>query len=233
MLFTEPSLPRMPITLSAVCRTWRQKVLRSPRLWSYIRLPLYKLITDRWGNDSWTHTGSDFSINFATRARGVAIELTLQGYNPTVAGELTKMNIHRLNIANVGGAWPPPSDIPSPAHLWLVDSGTTYLARTIPSTPVSRTTSITCVNVYPEFEAPAKLVANVLLEGKFPALSLTSLLRNSPPSSPCTFVLLCPPLRLLLTPPSTLSSFQLGSAPDSDTVGEKAPEGSLRSQSCP
>ena len=98
MLFTAPSLPRMPITLAAVCRTWRWMVLRSPRLWSYIRLPLYELITDRWGNDSWTHTGSDFSINFATRARGVAIELTLPGHNPTIAGELTKMNDHRLNL---------------------------------------------------------------------------------------------------------------------------------------
>ena len=179
-LFTAPSLPRMPITLAAVCRTWRRTVLRSPRLWSYIRLPLYKLITDHGGNDSWTHTGSDYSINFATRARGVAIELTLPGPNPTVAGELTKMSIRRLNIANVGGAWPPPSSIPSPAHLWLVDSGTSHLVRTIPSTLVSRTTHITCVDVYPEFEVPAKLVANLLLEGKFTALALTSLLGNLP-----------------------------------------------------
>jgi len=179
-LFAKPNLPRMPITLAAVCRTWRRTVLRSPRLWSYIRLPLYKLFTDRRGNDSWTHTGSDYSVNFATRARGVAIELTLPGYNPKVAGELTKMNVHRLNITDVGGAWPPPSNIPSPAHLWLVNSGTSYIARTIPSTLVSRTTRITCVNVYPEFKSPAKPLANLLLEGKFPALALTSLLGNLP-----------------------------------------------------
>jgi len=176
-LFTAPSLPRMPITLSAVCRTWRRTVLRSPCLWSYIRLPLYKLINN-WG--AWRHTGSDYSINFATRARGVAIELTLLDHNTTVAEELTKMKIHRLNVANVGNAWPPPSNIPSPAHLWLVDSGTSYVTRTIPSTLLSRTTRITCVTVYPEFEAPAKLVASLLLEGKFPALALTSLLGNLP-----------------------------------------------------
>jgi len=180
MVFTAPSLPRMPITLAAVCRTWRRTVLCSPRLWRYIRLPFYTLITDRRGNDSWTHAGSDYSINFATRAQGVAIELTLPGHNPTIAGELTKMNIHRLNITNVGSAWPPPSNIPSPAHLWLVDSGTSYLARTIPATLVSHTTHIICVNVYPEFEAPVELVANLLLEGELQAFALTSLLGNLP-----------------------------------------------------
>jgi len=179
-LVTAPSLPRMPITLAAVCHTWRRTVLCSPRLWSYIRLPLHKRIPDCWGNNIWKYTGSDHSIHFATRAQGVAIELTLPGHNPIVAKELTKMSIHRLNIANVGGAWPPPSDIPSPAHLWLVDSGTSYIVRTIPSTLVSHTTQIICVNVYPEFEAPAAHVANLLLGGKFQAFALTSLLGNLP-----------------------------------------------------
>jgi len=180
MVLTAPSLPRMPITLAAVCRTWRRTVLRSPRLWSYIRLPVYKPIHDGCGDNSWTHTGSDHSINFATRARGVAIELTLPGYAPTVAEELTKMNIHRLNIANANDAWPPPSNIPSPAHLWMMGSDLIYLTRTIPSTLVSHTTHIMCVEVYPEFEAPAEHVANLLLEGEFQALALTSLLGNLP-----------------------------------------------------
>jgi len=180
MLLTTPSLPRMPITLAAVCRTWRRMVLRSPRPWSYIRLPLYKRIPACWGNNIWKYTGSDHSIHFATRAQGVAIELTLPGHNPIVAKELTKMSIHRLNIANVGGAWPPPSDIPSPAHLWLVDSGTSYIAHTIPSSLISHTTHSICVNVYPEFEAPAEHVAGLLLAGKPSALALTPLLGNLP-----------------------------------------------------
>ena len=177
-IFIAPGLPRMPIALSAVCRPWRRTVLHSPRLWSYIRLPI-----DILGN--YEYIGNAHTANFLTRAQGAAIELTVPGRISTVEeAELTNMNIRRLNIANVGVIWPPPSSIPSPAHLWLGysggSSGISYIACTIPPALVSRTTRITCSSVHIEFEAPARSVVNLLLEGRFPMLALTSLLGNLP-----------------------------------------------------
>lgn len=174
-LLTAPGLSRMPITLASVCRTWRRTVLCSPRLWGYIRLPLHKRVVDAAGCMDYGYIGNDF----VERARGSAIEVTVHGGTSAVEAELTNINTRRLNIANVGSVWPPPSSIPSPAHLWLGYRGS-LIIRTIPSTLVSRTTRITCLNVFPEFEAPAKPVEDLLLEGRWATLALTPLLGNLP-----------------------------------------------------
>jgi hypothetical protein len=183
VLLTAPGLPHMAITLASVCRSWRRTVLLSPRLWSYIRLPVYKQVYNpQWGNYTWKYVGNDYLTNFASRARAVALELTVPGQTQTTEAELTKMNIHRLNIANAGGTWPPPSGISSPAHLWLGYNSTPSITRAIPPALVCRTARITCLNVYPEFEAPAKSVTSLSLQGQFPtpALALAALLGNLP-----------------------------------------------------
>jgi hypothetical protein len=179
VLLTAPGLPHMPIILASTCRSWRRTVLLSPRLWSYIRLPVYKQVYTQWGGYNGQYAGNDYLTNFAPRARAVALELTVPGQTQTTEAELTKMNIHRLNIANAGITWPPPGGISSPAHLWL-GYNNTYITRTIPSALVFRTTRITCLNVYPEFEAPAKSVTSLSLQGQFPTLAFASLLGNLP-----------------------------------------------------
>jgi len=122
----------MLITLAIACRSWRQTVFRSPELWSYFRLPLYKQIP----RHSKGYTGM-----VVQQLRGTCLKSRygIDGTrNRIVVAALTKVNIRHLKFIYVDDTWPRPSSAPSPAHLWLGYSNPSYLPRKVLSPIGSR-----------------------------------------------------------------------------------------------
>jgi len=173
-----PGLPRILLTLASVCRRWRLTIIRTPHLWSYIRVPAKGTV--RTGYTSHIrYTGTKHFKHFLSNSQRSALELTVPMQSKAV--DFKEMNVDHLNLADVGSSWPPSSDMPSPLYLWMGYNSTTSISRPIPSRLLSRTTHVTCFNVTPQFEAPVEHVTSLCLEGtQSMVVPVTRLLENLP-----------------------------------------------------
>jgi len=136
----------MPITLAIACRSWRQTVFRSPELWSYFRLPLYKQIP------RYSKGYTEMVIQQLRGGRCLKSRYGIDGtINRIVVAVLTKVNIRHLKFVDVDDTWPRPCTTSSPAHFWPGYSNLSYFPRKvlISLALVSCTTRTACLNVHP------------------------------------------------------------------------------------
>jgi hypothetical protein len=91
--------------------------------------------------------------------------------------DFASIKIDRLNLLNASAQWPP--NFPSPLHLWIGEpSGSATLTRQIPSSLISRTTSITSVGIFLTFDQPNNSVERLTLCGRHSAFSISFLLSS-------------------------------------------------------
>jgi len=170
-----PGLPRISLTLASVCRCWRLTIVQTPQLWSCIRVPVNRIV----GQYTVGYRGREHFNHFLSNSQQSAVELTVP--MQSMAVNFKEMNVDRLNLADVGGSWPPSSDMPSPLYLWMGYNSTTSISRPVPSQLLSRTTHVTCFNVTPQFDAPVGHVTSLCLEGtQSMVVPVAQLLENLP-----------------------------------------------------
>ena len=179
-----PPNPKFLTRMAGVCERWRSIVLSCPRLWRRVLAPVYVPRPQMHTTHSFRGRTTERGIEHFRRAlqlcKGVNLELTIPArfvFPPDV--DITTLEVRRLGILDVGGAWPP--GLPSPNHLWLggcAAAGTTLMS--IPLSVLSNTSKITGSGVYPIFRSPISTVTHLVLCGPQPPFSLKSLLCSLP-----------------------------------------------------
>ena len=159
--------PRLPLTLAAVCKRWRDIVLHTPHFWSYICAP----------SSSWDRSRLDGWEKVVFLAKPTSLEMTVPPQSQ-ITLKASALRFHRLNITNAEEKLPP--NLPSPHHLWIRQSDSDLPSPNIPANLISSTFCITCVNILPRFEKKNQTVRVVSIKGAQSGRFFGSMMKRLP-----------------------------------------------------
>jgi len=175
-----PTLLKSAIRIAGTCRSWRTIAQQTPRMWNRLRAPIrVKGVKKK----SIIGTNGLEAFQESLRLCGsVPLEVTIPG-NASVPENLNfmSMNIDRLNLWDTRRVDLSPYSFPSPRHLWVGQANPIYPdTQSLPSSLISRTTTITAHNVTVVIPEGRNLVTRLVLCGVQDGSELTSLLKSLP-----------------------------------------------------
>jgi hypothetical protein len=181
-----PALLKSATRIAGTCRSWRTVAQQTPRMWNRLRAPIQKI----WGRGFKSRTlGREAFCGSLRLCGSIPLEVTIRE-NASNLRELNfkSLKIDRLNIYTasqyeVGWLIHPsgPLPFPSPRHLWAGSGDCDYpYTTTLPSSLISRTTTITVHNITVTIPTGSNLVTQLVLCGVQDGFRLTSLLESLP-----------------------------------------------------
>jgi len=179
-----PTLLKAATRIAGTCRSWRTIAQQTPRMWNRLRAPIWAESHRGTGERIHKSAGQEAFCRSLRLCGGTPLEVTV----PKNASNLEKpgfmsLKIDRLNFYdifdNLFHSWHRPS-FPSPRHLWIGNGDSYPYLQILPSSLISRTTTITVHNVTVTIPEGSNLVTHLVLCGVQEGFKLTSLLESLP-----------------------------------------------------
>ena len=185
--FLDPTRPPSPLKsatrIAGTCRSWRTIAQQTPRMWNRLRAPIQ--VESR----NYKTVGREAFCNSLQLCGSIPLEVTI----PSMVSNLeqfnfTSLKIDRLNFYDIRydfydwttHPWRRIS-FPSPRHLWAGNGDCDYpYTRMLPSSLISRTTTITAHNITVTIPEGSNRVTQLVLCGLQDTFKLTSLLKSLP-----------------------------------------------------
>ena len=176
-----PTILKSATRIAGTCRSWYAIARQTPRMWNRLSAPIRE-VSFRKNEKIYTTAGREVFSRSLRLCGNIPLEVTIPEYVLTRTLEtFMVLKIDRLNIYDMRRFALRAHPSPSPRHLWVGsgDSDHTY-TQVLPSTLISRTTTITVHNITVAIPEGSNLVTQLILCGVQDGFRLTSLLESLP-----------------------------------------------------
>jgi len=182
-----PSLLKSATRIAGTCRSWRTIAQQTPRMWNRLRAPIQVESYRRKKQIIYKSVGQEAFCRSLRLCGSTPLEMTVPKNVSTLENPgFTSLEIDRLNFYDIYDSsfnpfhsWRRPS-FPSPRHLWVGNGDSYPYTHMLPSSLISRTTTITTHNVTVTIPGGSNLVTHLVLCGVQGGFKITSLLESLP-----------------------------------------------------